>query len=194
MAVSFNSEFCTGSLRSARGYNVCSLLEQCGDLFIDSGGHQAAGGFIMEKSNWASLLDRLKAAARTIEFAEVPDEQTIQIDAELPPDYLTQDIFKLVDRFEPYGKENEALTFMAKKLTIIEINFIGKPEAKHLKMTLDAGKHKWPALYWQAAERALNKEFGLNDKVDIVFTLSRDYFKGNETPQILITDLRKSGQ
>jgi len=81
---------------------------------------------------------------------------------------------------------------MAKKLAIKEINFIGKPDAKHLKMTLDAGKYKWPALYWQSAERVINKEFGVNDKVDIVFNLTRDYYRGNETPQIMIMDLRVS--
>jgi len=38
----------------------------------------------------------------------------------------------------------------------------------------------------------INKEFGIDDKVDIVFNLNRDYFKGNETPQMLILDLRKN--
>jgi single-stranded-DNA-specific exonuclease len=192
MAISFCDTICTGSLRSARGYNVHALLEQCGDLFIDSGGHRFAAGFTMEKANWESFLDRLKTVAYSIEFTESETEETISIDAELPPDYLSPDIFKLVDRFEPYGNENDPLTFMAKKLTVREINFIGKSETKHLKMTVDSGKHKWPALYWQAADRVLNKEFGIDDRVDLVFNLSRDYYKGNETPQMMITDLRKS--
>jgi single-stranded-DNA-specific exonuclease len=194
MAVSFNGDIYTGSLRSARGYNICALLEQCGGLFIDSGGHQAAGGFSMEKAKWDALLDRLKTAACSIEFIEDGEDAAISVDAELPPDYLSPDIFKLVDRFEPYGKENEPLTFMAKKLTLKEINFIGKPESKHLKMTVDSGRHKWPALYWQAAGRVLNKEVGAGDQVDLGFSLSRDYYKGNETPQMMITDLRRSGE
>jgi single-stranded-DNA-specific exonuclease len=192
MAVSFNGDTYTGSLRSARGCNVCALLEQCGDLFIDSGGHHAAGGFSMEKSNWDALLDRLKTIACSIEFSEGEAEGTVLVDAELPPEYLSPDIFKLVDRFEPYGKENDPLVFLAKKLKVKEINFIGNPEAKHLKMTVDTGRHKWPALYWQAADRVLNKEFGPEDRVDLVFNLSRDWFKGIETPQMMITDLRKS--
>jgi single-stranded-DNA-specific exonuclease len=192
IAISIGKEICTGSVRSARGYNICSLLEQCSDLFIDSGGHRAAGGFSMVMENWEEFLDRLKSVSQTIEFEEKQDEETIQIDAELPHDFLSPDILKLVDRFEPYGSENEQLVFMARKLTIKDINFIGKPESKHLKMTLDAGKYKWPALYWQSAERVLNKEFGVNDKVDIVFNLTRDYFKGNETPQMMIMDLKKS--
>jgi single-stranded-DNA-specific exonuclease len=192
MVVSFNGEIYTGSLRSARGYNVCALLEQCGDLFLDFGGHQAAGGFSMKTENWDALLQRLKTISATMEFEDGQDEQIIQIDAELPLNYLSPDIIKLVDRFEPYGKENEPLAFMAKKLTIKEINFIGKPEPKHVKMTVDAGKYKWPALYWQSAERVLNREFGVDDKVDAVFSLARDYFRGNEIPQMTITDLRKS--
>ena len=192
IAVSIGAEISTGSIRSAKGYNVCTLLEQCSDLFIDSGGHQAAGGFSMVNKNWDSFLDRLKNLSKAIEFEKSEDEENIQIDAELPHDYLSPDIFKLIDQFEPYGKNNNPLVFMVKNITIKDINFIGKPEAKHIKMTLDTGRHKWPALYWQSAERVINKEFGINDKVDIVFNLSRDYFKGNETPQIMIIDLKKS--
>jgi len=192
IAISVGTDICTGSLRSARGYNVCALLEQCNDLFIDSGGHQAAGGFSMVMSNWDMFLERLDKLICTIEFEKEPEEEIIKIDAELPHDKLTPDILKLIDMFGPYGKDNDQLTFMAKKLTVRDIAFIGKPESKHVKMTLDASKCKWPALYWQSADRVINKEFGLNDKVDIVFTVTRDYYKGNETAQIMITDLRRS--
>jgi len=192
MAISISEDICTGSIRSARGYNVHTLFEQCNDLFIDAGGHQAAGGFSMVMENWDTFLERLKQAAYNIDFEEAPEEETTQIDAELPHEYLSPDILKLVDRFEPYGNNNDPLVFMTKKVVIKDINFIGKPEAKHVKMTLDIGKFKWPALYWQSADKVINKEFGLNDTVDILYNLGRDYFKGNETPQILIMDLKKS--
>ncbi|MDR1836302.1 MAG: single-stranded-DNA-specific exonuclease RecJ [Treponema sp.] len=192
IAVSMGEEICTGSLRTARGYNICALLEQCGGLFIDSGGHQAAGGFSMVMRNWDSFLEQLKKISSTIEFGQEQGEDIIQIDAELPHDFLSPDILKLIDRFEPYGKDNGQLVFMTKKLTVKEINFIGKPEAKHVKMMMDAGKFKWPALYWQSADRVLDREFGINDKVDVVFNIFRDYYRGNETPQMMIIDLRKS--
>ena len=192
IAVSMGDKIYTGSIRSARGYNVCTLFEQCCELFIDAGGHQAAGGFSMVSDNWETFLQRLRDIAETLEIDEVQDEAEIQIDAELPHNYLTPDILKLVDSFEPYGKENDPLTFMSKNLIVKDINFIGKPESKHLKLMLEAGKYKWPALYWQNADRVHNKEFGINDKVDITFNISRDYFRGNEIPQMIILDLRKS--
>ena len=68
---------------------------------------------------------------------------------------------------------------------------MGKTEAKHVKLTLDAGKHKWPAVYWQAAEK-VKREFDLGDQVDLVFRINRNWFKGNETPQLLVSDLKRS--
>jgi single-stranded-DNA-specific exonuclease len=192
VAVSFAGDVYTGSVRSARGYNIGSLLEQCADLFIDSGGHAFAGGFSLKKENWDAVRERLKTAAYTIELDEEREGQTVYIDAELPPEYLTPNLLNLVDRFAPYGKENEPLIFLAKNLVIEDINFIGKVESKHLRMTLAGGKHKWPSLYWDAAVRVVNKEFGKGDRVDAVFTLSRDWYKGIATPQMMITDLRKS--
>jgi single-stranded-DNA-specific exonuclease len=192
VVVSFAPDVYTGSVRSARGYNIGGLLEQCSDLFIDSGGHEFAGGFSLKKENWDSFLERLKNAACSIEFTEGQEGQIVNIDAELPLDYLNPDILKIVDSFSPYGKDNEPLTFLAKNLFIDDLNFIGKNESKHIKMTLAGGKHKWPALFWDAAPRVLNKEFGKGDRVDAVFTVTRDWYKGIATPQLMICDVRRS--
>jgi len=192
VAVSLGEGVYTGSIRSARNYNIGSLLEQCADLFIDCGGHEFAGGFSLKPENWDLFIERLKTTALSMELADAREEG-IQIDAELPLDYLTPDILNLVDRFAPYGNENEPLVFMAKKLYIEELNFIGKNESKHLRMTIATGKHKWPCLYWDAASRVINKEFDKGDYVDAVFTITRDWYKGIATPQMMISDLRKNG-
>jgi single-stranded-DNA-specific exonuclease len=146
----------------------------------------------MNIKNWDVFIERLRIAAYSIEFTEDADRHDINIDAELPLEYLSPDILNLVDRFSPYGKENEFLTFLAKKMTVEEINFIGKNESKHLKLTLAGGKYKWPALYWDAASRVINKEFSKGDFVDVVFNISRDWYKGIANAQIMIKDLRKS--
>ena len=76
-------------------------------------------------------------------------------------------------------------------MKITDISLMGKPEAKHVKLTLDTGKHKWPAVYWQAAEK-VKTDFDLGDTVDLVFRITRNWFKGNETPQIVVSDLKRS--
>ncbi|MDR2247275.1 MAG: single-stranded-DNA-specific exonuclease RecJ [Treponema sp.] len=191
VAVSFSEKTATGSLRSARDFNVRSLMESCADLCIDWGGHNFAAGFSLDRSNWDAFLERLKNMARIIELKDETDEETVSVDAELPPPYLTPDILKLVDRFEPYGEQNDRLVFMTRGVRVADINFIGKPEAKHVKLTLDTGKYKWPAVYWQAAGK-VKQEFDLEDKVDLVYTVERNWFNGTETAQLKIIDLQRS--
>jgi single-stranded-DNA-specific exonuclease len=192
LVIAFNGQdTATGSLRSTRGYDLRGLLEQCADLFIDWGGHTYAAGFSMKRTNWDAFMDRLKVAAATIELGAQDDGESLTVDAELPQSYLTPDLLKLVDLFEPYGESNEPLLFMAKGLRVAELSLMGKTDVKHVKLTLDAGKHKWPAIYWQAAEK-IKREFDLEDRVDLVFKVSRNWFNGNEIPQFIVTDLRRS--
>jgi single-stranded-DNA-specific exonuclease len=147
----------------------------------------------MEGANWEAFLERLKSAAENIELGEGEDKKTILVDAYLPPNYLNpEDIFKVVDRFEPYGEENEPLTFQANVLRVADLVLLCKPDLKHVKLTLDAGNYKWPAMYWQAAEK-VKREFDLEDRVDLVFTVNRNWFNGIETPQMIVTDLRRTG-
>ena len=193
MVASFGEKVITASLRSVKGFDLRLLLEPCADLFFDWGGHDFAAGLSISEENWPSFLERLKAAAPEIALPTGEDEETLVIDAELPLSYLNHDILTLLDRFEPYGEGNDQLTFMAKNLIITDINLMGKPEAKHVKLTLDTGKHKWPAVYWQAADK-VKREFDLGDKIDLVFHINRNWFKGTETPQFVVSDLRRSSK
>jgi single-stranded-DNA-specific exonuclease len=192
IVVSFGDSVYVGSARSPRGVDLHPMLEQCIDLFIDWGGHDYAAGFSLEKTKWPLFLERLKTAVHALTFTQGDYEKnTLVIDAELPHSYLTPDLLKLIDRFEPYGEANDTLCFMAKSLRILDIALVGKVEAKHVKLTLDAGKHKWPALYWSAVDK-VKTEFDVGDKVDVVFTITRNWFNGVETPQIIISDLHRS--
>jgi single-stranded-DNA-specific exonuclease len=165
-------------------------LERCGDLFIDAGGHKSAAGFSMGKDKWDSFLDRLEAVAASVEFDEGEDEQSITVDAELPLEYLRPEIFKLVDLFEPYGKDNEPLTFLSKRLKVQEINFMGN-EGRHVKLLLDAGKNKWPAKYWNAAEK-VKVDFDAGDEVNLLFNLEHNWYRGQDNLEMTVIDLRRS--
>ncbi|MEE0998937.1 MAG: single-stranded-DNA-specific exonuclease RecJ, partial [Treponemataceae bacterium] len=119
------------------------------------------------------------------------EETEILIDAELPYEYLTPDLLKLVDTFEPFGQNNPTLKFLAQNVKIISADVMGKTEVQHLRLTIDCGKYKWPAIYWKAAER-LNRDFSIGDRVNILFEANRNIFNGNEIPQMNIVELEKS--
>jgi single-stranded-DNA-specific exonuclease len=80
---------------------------------------------------------------------------------------------------------------MTRNARISDISLMGKNGAKHVRLTLDIGTYKWPAVYWQAADKVPG-EFDLNDTVDMVFNMSRNWFNGDGKPQLVIADLKRS--
>ena len=77
---------------------------------------------------------------------------------------MTPDLIKIVDQFEPYGNENDGILFMSRNLPVIQATTVGKTERTHLKLNLDCGKSKWPALFWGAGDM-LHREIENGDKV-----------------------------
>lgn len=190
MAITIVDENAIGSMRSCRGFEVLSLLDKMADLFVSYGGHAYAAGFTFKKDRLPEFLAALDRFAPEIELSNSEAEQ-INIDAEIPSDYLKPDLLAIVDDFEPYGEENRELTFMSKNLRICDAAVIGKTERQHLKLTFDLGKTKWPAMFWGGAE-SLHRDFDKGDNVDVLYQVGRNCFNGVETPQLIITDIRKS--
>ena len=190
LVAAFAGDTATGSLRSTGNCGLMPLLEQNAGLFLDWGGHDFAAGFSMKRENWDVFMERLALAAPALEYEGNNAEETVVVDAELPLSYLGPDIMKTVDLFAPYGEENAPLEFLARGLLVADLSFMGKTD-QHVRLTLDAGKYKWPAVFWQAAER-VKRDFDIADRVDAVFEISRNFFNGTETPQIIITDLKRA--
>ena len=179
-----------GSSRSTRGCDITQLLSFCSDLFINYGGHNSAAGFSLEKEKLQDFFERLESLAPEIVLEEKTESLPL-VDAEIPHNWLTPDLLKTLDFFEPYGEENPPLQFFTRKLKIIAADIIGKAEKKHLKLTLATEKHKWPAIYWNAAD-LLGTVFTIGDTVDILYQLNRNLFNGIESPQLIISALEKS--
>jgi single-stranded-DNA-specific exonuclease len=198
LVASFGNGVVTGSLRSNMRDNpdfiLTPILEECADLFIDKGGHDYAAGFSMPVENWEPFLERLKQRIVPSIDSKEKAEEILIIDAELPLSYLNSSVMSVIDLFEPYGgpygSQNDQLTFLTRGATIRDVAFMGKNGANHVKLTIDTGKNRWTALYWNAADR-VQKDFDRYDKVDIVFKINRNFYKGVETPQLEIRDLRK---
>ena len=145
----------------------------------------------MPKENVNPFIEKLKKLSVLIEFSET-SEEVINIDAQLPHNYLSPDILKIVDLFEPYGESNASLNFFTDKVKIVDANLIGTDKT-HLKLTILCGGTKWPALYWNASEK-IKRDFDIGDTVDINYEVSRNIFNGMENTQITIVDLCKSGE
>ncbi len=185
-----DDENCVGSVRSSCGVEVLGILHSCSELFSNYGGHDFAAGFSFSKKSLNEVLYRFEAYTDNINL-ESKSEEKIIIDAELPFSFMTPDTKSILERFEPFGQDNPPLSLMCKKAKILDANVMGKSERMHLKLNLDCGKHKWPAIFWGEAER-LNRDFTVGDFVDIVFSIEQNIFNGSVTQQLILQDCIKS--
>lgn len=191
LAVTFVGENAIGSMRTCRNYNATNFLTNMSDLFISYGGHNAAAGFSFERSKLNEFIERLKKESENIVLDEYSDDY--EVDAEIPLQYLTPELLNLSDNFEPYGEQNQQLLFMTRNLLVQDaLVFSGKGNDKlHLKMTVNAGKFKWPCIFWSKGD-LLHKEFEIGDRIDLLFRIDRNVYNKIETPQIIVVDLKKS--
>ncbi|MEN6297860.1 MAG: single-stranded-DNA-specific exonuclease RecJ [Rectinema sp.] len=182
---------CTGSIRGGAAFPLTRLLAYCADLFLDYGGHDSAAGFTLKADQWQVFLDRLYEFMYRTEFST--EEPEISIDAELPHAYVTPDLLHLCHHFEPFGEENDPLVFCSKKVPMVDAQVVGKNGKNHLKLTLNFGTYKWPAMLWDGAER-LERDFSFrnNDKVDILYKVTTNYWNGEERPQLELYDIHRT--
>jgi single-stranded-DNA-specific exonuclease len=193
MVVTLQDGRCIGSLRANRGFETRRFLDAFSDLFTDYGGHDQAAGFNFPEGQRPVFEARLTAILPDFPLGQEGGDR-IEVDADLPQDFLRPDLLAVVDRLEPYGEGCRPLVFTSKGLKILSLDLVGKTGAKHVRLTLDGGAHKWPAIYWNALERLERGEFAVGDQVDAAFQLGRNYFQGQEKLQLTIIDLIRGGE
>ena len=181
-----DNDVCTGSMRSCRGLIATKFLDSLGDFFINHGGHDFAAGFSLHKDKLDLFMKKSQEQIRAIMLEE--EQANIEVDAEIPPSFLNPEVFDLIDIFEPYGSENRELLLITKGILVSDAMTVGKREPQHLKLMFDTGKFKIPAMYWGQGER-LRKDISVEKKYDIIYNISRNYFNGIVTNQIIIKDL-----
>ena len=189
IAFTKNNDLYVGSMRSCRGLIATDFLDSFGDFFINHGGHNFAAGFSFEESKFEQFIQMIKAASRRIELE--PENTEIIIDAEIPCEYLSPAAFKITKSLEPFGCQNCDLVLKTSRVKVVEGMKVGKKEPSSLKLLLDCGKYKFPAMFWGKGN-LLNNEIFIGEYYDILYNMSDNYFNGNITHQFEIIDIRKS--
>ncbi|MBN1699141.1 MAG: single-stranded-DNA-specific exonuclease RecJ [Spirochaetales bacterium] len=179
-----------GSIRSTLNVNAKEFLHSFGDLLTDFGGHDLAGGFTMGLDKMERFESRFQEVVKEMEPVR-RREDVVTVDAELPTGYLTPDIWSVIEFFKPYGEGNPPLVFLTREVAIRSCEVIGRREQVHLKLLFEAGKYKWPAVFWNSADR-VGRDFSEGDSVDIVYNISKNYYQQTETIRLNILDIKKN--
>ena len=176
-----------GSMRSCRGFITTEFLSMFGDFFINFGGHNAAAGFSFENDHLELFNKKLKELLPSINLEE--ENLDINIDAEIPPEFLSPESFKIINIMEPFGAENKELLLVTRNVKLCDAMVQGKKEPYSLKLVFECGKHKFPGMFFGQAER-LKQDIQIGQRYDILYTMVYNYFNGNVTPQFRLKEVR----
>ncbi len=181
-----------GSLRSPKNFNCHDFLQGYSDLLDDFGGHNFAGGFTMNPQKTDELAKRI---ANDIDFFDIApqEDETLEIDVVIPKELFTEKIIKIVDLMEPYGEQNPILVFVIEGAVIKDLTAMTNQKeasSNHLRMNLQYGQYKWPAVFWSAGQRA-GRDFSEGDTVNVAFRLGHNYFRNQDLLQITVLDIKR---
>lgn len=173
-----------GSGRSVPGISLVDALHACRPLIEKGGGHAMAAGVSLREENLDAFRDAMGAAIRS---QIVGDELVpkVHIDAEVQFSDLTPEFLSSYARLEPYGMGNPEPIFLARNVfPDLPGNVI---KEKHWKLILSQGGEIRSAMWF-------NAEWSNPPAApwDVIFKLQRQVWRGVESWQLMINDVRSS--
>ncbi len=178
-----------GSGRSIKGFNLYEALNSCGDLLERFGGHELAVGLSVSRENLPELKRRLEEYAET-HWREEDLRPCLDVDCAVGPDDLTLEQVRSLAVLEPFGMGNPMPLFLLEGAEIREITPIS--HERHVKLTLDKDGRSFTGLVFGMGSRCC--PFVVGDQVDLVFSAEVNVFRGRESVQLVVKDLRWSGR
>jgi single-stranded-DNA-specific exonuclease len=183
LIVSIEGEEAHGSGRSIPAFHLLNALESCAGVFTRYGGHAHAVGFALPTSRLPQLCAQLDEYARAhLTLADF--EPLLGLDAELPLDQVTPELFQALRRLEPFGMGNPEPVFAAHGVRLMSPPRVIKDKHAKLKLSspaeLEQRTGNWrksisfDALAWHMAERLQKEQLLPGDTLDISFSLDHN--------------------
>ena len=175
-----------GSGRSIPSFHLLNALESCGPLFTRYGGHAYAVGFSLPSERLPELRTQLDAYARA-RLCLTDFEPVLNLDAELPLDAVTPELFEALRMLEPFGAGNPEPVFCANAVRLTASPKILKDKHIRLKLSPSATNGMstgWRrslthnAVGWRLAERVAQEKLLPGDLLNIAYALDH-----NEHPE-----------
>lgn len=180
-------EHFVGSGRSAGGFHLVEAMRACGDIFIKAGGHPEACGLTLASIEQVQIFQEKISLQADAYFEQVSQEQTIEIDAELPLEQIDWELYEQLASFEPYGQKNPKPTFCVHGVEVSSADRMGNT-GSHLRLVV-----KTPA----GQERLVGFGFGdlvpgltAGTRVDLAYQIEINEWNGRQELQARIIDIR----
>ncbi len=182
--------FATGSARSVQGYDLYQAIEACSDLLESFGGHMFAAGLTMKKENIIPFKERFEEYVNST----ITDEQLVPrifIDTELSFSEITEEYFKVLNKFQPFGPDNMSPLFLSGNVFDSGAGRMVGSSGEHLKLDLcqeSTGTKTFPAIAFGQADHFEYIKAG--KPIDVCYSVEVNEFRGTRTLQLNIRDIK----
>ena len=190
IVVSVGDGYSKASARSISGFNIVEVIRRCSDILVDVGGHPMAAGLTVKTSHLKTLQDRLEAIAEK-ELDEEKLTRVLKVDAEIPLDAVSEELWKRIQTFAPFGFGNPESVFATREVVVEGARLVGK-DGKHLKVTVNQLTNQQINKPLQAIAFNLGGLYGQlkqDSLIDIAYTIDMDTWNGNRKLQLKIRDI-----
>ncbi len=182
--------FATGSARSVQGYDLYQAIEACSDLLESFGGHMFAAGLTLKKENIRPFMDRFEQYVNST----ITEDQLVPrifIDTELSFSEISEDYFRVMNQFQPFGPENMSPVFVSRNVFDTGTGRMVGSSGEHLKLDLcqeSTGQKSYSAIAFSQANHFEYIRAG--KPFDVCYSLEMNEFRGNRNLQLNIKDIK----
>jgi len=171
-----------GSGRSFGECNLFELVDGARGLMEKFGGHKDAIGLSIKEENLEALREYLKEYGDKCKEFDYQDPDILGV---LPLDSITQELYEAINSFEPFGYGNPKPKFIAYGVEVCSLKRIGSSK-EHLKLLLKDKDSYIEALYFNPEKDCFEGE-----KIDILYTLNENSFRGVKSLQLFIEGFKR---
>ena len=173
-----------GSARSIDGVNIHDAIADNKAHLVRYGGHHAAAGVTIAPENVEAFRKGMDATVRS-QLGAPPYVATVRLDLEIPARELSLGMVDELQRLAPFGQDNPEPMLVLRSLEVREKRIVGD---NHLKVSL---RSVTDDVLFDGIGFGLGQlSEVLPARVDAAFRLERNVFRGRETVQLKLEDLR----
>ena len=188
MIIAKNNGEITGSGRSIDQFNMIEAIQDCEHLFSRYGGHSQAAGFTLKEGQ---SIDDFKACFTkkvTSKLSGQDLSKIINIEAKISLDDINWELYKELEKFEPFGESNWRPNFLVEKAIISDFQNVGSTN-KHIRLVAKSPQGKTMKFIGFGWGHLYNK-LDIDMKADIIFDIDINEWNGNRELQCKIIDFK----
>lgn len=171
--------------RSIKGFNIFDALSECSDCLLKFGGHELAAGFSLASEDIVKFREKINKYSESIMTEEILTPK-LTIDSEILISDINHGLIEELKILEPYGIGNKSPIFSIENVNIKNIRV--SQSGKHAFVGYEKGKNYGDSPAFNLVEKT--SEYSTGDVVSIAGNLNINSFRGVDTPQFIVKDIR----